>query len=207
NPLCTRRDDYYPLTNKTDGEGVDSALEAKSFPLRIQFNAVKLGWLRLSNQLNYVFKQFASPGSAIKFSEKELDGLRHTFFEVNPTLVFVTVMASLLHILFEFLAYKEDIAFWASGGKREDKDGGSGDAFEGISRTFVWMSLIGSWCSVFYVWDQKSDTSVIVLGGAVVRAVVETWKIKKLLMLPKGGDAVVDTSSNGKEALPAERGE
>ncbi|KAJ1921430.1 Cleft lip and palate associated transmembrane protein 1 [Mycoemilia scoparia] len=212
NPLSIKRDDYVTLTNNTIVDNNHPL--AEQFTLRLQFNSIMLGWFRLSSQLDNTLKQFSSPRSVLKFSDKELDRLRHTFFEVNPTLVTITMLASLFHVLFEFLAYKEDISFWASGGKgdKNQQDEKSRDpslenkqpGFEGISRSMVWMGLASAWCSVFYVWEQKQETSVIVLFGAVVRAFVETWKIKKLLThkskdITKEKEQSAETSINDHE--------
>ncbi|KAL3193409.1 hypothetical protein MRX96_017636 [Rhipicephalus microplus] len=45
-------------------------------------------------------------------SEEDKDSLKEAFLETSPYLLAVTVVVSLLHSVFEFLAFKSDIQFW-----------------------------------------------------------------------------------------------
>jgi hypothetical protein len=42
----------------------------------------------------------------------ESDTIKRMFLETNPILLGITLTVSLLHMLFDALAFKNDIAFW-----------------------------------------------------------------------------------------------
>ena len=52
----------------------------------------------------------------------DLDEIKRIFVETDPTLLAVTGIVSVLHTIFEFLAFKNDISFWSQK-----------DSMEGIS--------------------------------------------------------------------------
>ncbi|ORX68179.1 hypothetical protein DL89DRAFT_218475, partial [Linderina pennispora] len=101
----------------------------------------------------------------------DLDNLKEMVYEVNPLMLAITMAAMALHMLFEFLAYKEDVSFWNKEGESE---------WQGISRSSVLMGVVSSWIGLLYLWDQRSTTSVVVLIGSAVGAVVEGWKLTRL---------------------------
>lgn len=43
-----------------------------------------------------------------------MDEMKKIFLETDPILLTVTVIVSLLHTIFEVLAFKNDISFWNS---------------------------------------------------------------------------------------------
>ena len=48
------------------------------------------------------------------FEQSDIDDLRRLIAETNPTLLAITMLASVLHLLFEFLTFKSDVEFWKS---------------------------------------------------------------------------------------------
>lgn len=44
--------------------------------------------------------------------DDEQDVIKETFLETNPVLLGLTVIISITHSIFEFLAFKNDIQFW-----------------------------------------------------------------------------------------------
>ena len=44
--------------------------------------------------------------------QSDIDDLRRLIAETNVTLLGITMLASTLHLLFEFLTFKSDIDFW-----------------------------------------------------------------------------------------------
>ena len=53
-------------------------------------------------------------------ASSETDEMKRMFMETNPILLGITMAVSLLHSLFDFLAFKNDIEFWK---KRKDMEG------------------------------------------------------------------------------------
>lgn len=52
----------------------------------------------------------------------DLDEIKRIFVETEPWLLGITAVVSVLHTIFEFLAFKNDISFWSQK-----------DSMEGIS--------------------------------------------------------------------------
>lgn len=101
-------------------------------------------------------------------SDEEQDTLKKTLLDTNPYLLAMTVIVSLVHSVFEVLAFKNDIQFWRS---RE--------SLEGLSVRSVFFSVFQSLIIVLYVWDH--DTNFMVKISVVVGMFIECWKIKKVV--------------------------
>ncbi|GMT17825.1 hypothetical protein PFISCL1PPCAC_9122, partial [Pristionchus fissidentatus] len=99
-------------------------------------------------------------------SGRDQDAVKRALVETNPYLLAITVVVSLLHTVFEFLAFKNDIQFWKSK-----------DNFEGLSvRTVLWG--IGQHVVVFlYVCDN--DTNFMIKASLFVGILIECWKVPK----------------------------
>ncbi|KAJ1917227.1 hypothetical protein IWQ60_007845 [Tieghemiomyces parasiticus] len=180
NPMATRREHLKPVadlaaTSTDSGEDPTSSAAQWVFPLTLTIKTVPLGWYRLTRVLDASFAQLsAGQNPILGVSGNEVESLRKMIFEVNPTLLAITILAATLHLLFETLAVKADIAHWSRKAN-----------VRGISRSSVMMAAVTAWLSVLYVWDRRRDSGVLVLGGAVVSAVVESWKAMKLRRLLK----------------------
>ncbi|GMS88401.1 hypothetical protein PENTCL1PPCAC_10576, partial [Pristionchus entomophagus] len=98
--------------------------------------------------------------------DKDQDSMKRAMLETNPILMAVIAAVSLLHTVFEFLAFKNDIQFW-----KERKN------FEGLSmRTVFWG--IGQNVIVFlYVCDN--DTNFMVKVSLLIGIAIECWKVPK----------------------------
>lgn len=94
-------DKYIPLNDTV------SAL-----PLRIGFQSEGLtpARYRLLNHLSNSLESQREMG----FEQSDIDDLRRLIAETNPTLLAITMLASVLHLLFEFLTFKSDVEFWKS---------------------------------------------------------------------------------------------
>ncbi|PVV01198.1 hypothetical protein BB560_004394 [Smittium megazygosporum] len=127
NQLGIRSEHFIPLTNYSiSSNGTIYRLESEtlsSFPLEFIFSVSKLGWVRLALFLNKSFSSMQSGNSLYSTSSQEIDNLKEMIYESDYKLVFLTIIASIFHILFEFLAYKEDISFFSkSKGQNISKD-------------------------------------------------------------------------------------
>ncbi|KAI8324846.1 hypothetical protein GQ54DRAFT_284039 [Martensiomyces pterosporus] len=138
----------------------------------MSLGGVILGWFRLCNYANHGLNELSSSRSLFRFTETDLDGVKEMVYEVNPLMLGITIAAMALHMLFEFLAYKEDVSFWS---KKSESN------WQGISRSSMLMSVASSWISFIYLWDRKAETNVVVLIGTGVGALVELWKLTRLL--------------------------
>ncbi|KAK2191759.1 hypothetical protein NP493_46g04029 [Ridgeia piscesae] len=101
-------------------------------------------------------------------NEEDQDVLKQTFLETSPYLLALTVIVSLVHSVFEFLAFKNDIQFW-----RNRK------SLEGLSVRTVFFSVFQSLIVLLYVLDN--ETNFVVRVSVFIGLLIEIWKIHKVV--------------------------
>ncbi|KAH9380566.1 hypothetical protein HPB48_017324 [Haemaphysalis longicornis] len=101
-------------------------------------------------------------------SEEDRDSLKEAFLETSPYLLALTVVVSLLHSVFEFLAFKSDIQFW-----RNRK------SLEGLSVRSVFFNVFQSAVVLLYILDN--DTNTLVRLSVFVGLLIDIWKIHKVV--------------------------
>lgn len=80
----------------------------------------------------------------------------------------VTLLASLLHLLFECLAFQSDISFW-----KENK------SLAGLSARTVLTDLISQ--VIVFLFLVDSDTSMLVTIPAFFGLLIQAWKVSVCL--------------------------
>jgi hypothetical protein len=93
----------------------------------------------------------------------EADEVKRIFLEGNPYLLALTMAVSMLHSVFDFLAFKNDIGFW-----RENK------SMEGLSARSI---VINAFCqAVIFLYLLDNETSMVVLfsAGGLLRGSVKS---------------------------------
>ncbi|KAK6027412.1 cleft lip and palate transmembrane protein 1 [Ostertagia ostertagi] len=136
--------------------------------------------LRISYQPLSLFKYqlYASQQTRNKWSsmlgndqeEDDQDAIKQALLETNPIVLGVTVFVSLLHTVFELLAFKNDIQFWRS---RKD--------LVGLSVRSVLFNIFQSLIVFLYICDN--DTNWVVKISVGVGFLIECWKLPKVLNL------------------------
>jgi hypothetical protein len=87
----------------------------------------------------------------------ETDEVKRIFLEGNPYLLALTMVVSMLHSVFDFLAFKNDIGFW-----KENK------SMEGLSARSI---VINAFCqAVIFLYLLDNETSMVVLFSSGVCA-------------------------------------
>ncbi|XP_065065864.1 putative lipid scramblase CLPTM1 [Rhopilema esculentum] len=107
-------------------------------------------------------------GDTMQHTDEEEDMLKRTLRETNPYLLGLTMVVSLVHSVFEFLAFKNDIQFWRSR-----------KSLEGLSVRSVFFNVFQSLIVVLYVLDN--ETNMVVVVSCCVGLVIELWKITKVV--------------------------
>merc|ERR1719198_1521558 len=102
--------------------------------------------------------------------EGENDMVRSLLADTNPYLLALTATVSLLHTLFEMLAFRSDVKFWR---QRASK------SVEGLSVRSVALNCFFQTVIFLYLCDN--DTSWMVLGTSGVGLLIEYWKISKVI--------------------------
>jgi hypothetical protein len=158
------REHLYPI-NETTPE----------LPLRLEYNTLSMWKWQMMVQMQHSFKMQESWGSA---AEGESDEIKRMLVETNPWLLVLTFAVSILHSVFDFLAFKNDISFW-----KEKKN------LEGLSVRTIFVNCITQFIILLYLFDN--DTSWIILISASVGLLIEAWKITKavevIVQWPNGG--------------------
>ncbi|ESO06447.1 hypothetical protein HELRODRAFT_64937 [Helobdella robusta] len=104
----------------------------------------------------------------VENNDEEQDSLKRAFIETNPYLLFITIVVSLVHSVFEFLAFKNDIQFW-----RNRK------SLEGLSVRSVFFNVFQSVVVLLYVLDN--ETNFVIKVSVFVGLLIEIWKIQKVI--------------------------
>jgi Cleft lip and palate transmembrane protein 1 (CLPTM1) len=102
----------------------------------------------------------------------DMDEMKRMFLETDPILLSVTMIVSLLHTIFEVLAFKNDIHFWKTK-----------DSMEGISVRTLYTQTICSVIIFLYLCDN--DTSFMILFSSGFSILLDFWKIKKASKVKK----------------------
>uniref|UniRef100_A0ABI7VQ81 Lipid scramblase CLPTM1L n=1 Tax=Felis catus TaxID=9685 RepID=A0ABI7VQ81_FELCA len=135
-------------------------------PLTVSYDKISLGrlrfWIHMQDAV-YSLQQFG-------FSEKDADEVKGIFVDTNLYFLALTFFVAAFHLLFDFLAFKNDISFWK---KKRSMIGMSTKAvlWRGFSTVVIFLFLL----------DEQ--TSLLVLVPAGIGAAIELWKVKKALKM------------------------
>ncbi|XP_064546578.1 putative lipid scramblase CLPTM1 [Drosophila montana] len=115
---------------------------------------------------------------AAEESDEDQDSLKETLLDTNIYLLGITVAVSILHSVFELLAFKNDIQFW-----------NNRQSLEGLSVRSVFFGVFQSLIILLYVLDN--ETNFMIRISCFVGLGIEVWKIHK----------VVDVNYNNQQKL------
>lgn len=135
-----------------------------SSDVEITYKPISFGKLRLFMQFTGALRSMHGLG----FTEKDTDEVKGIFADTSLILLLVTFGVSAVHLLFDILAFKNDISFWR--GKR---------TMEGLSRKTILWRAFSQTVIFFYLLDE--ETSLLVLIPAGLGALIEIWKVSKAL--------------------------
>merc|ERR550519_2393227 len=99
--------------------------------------------------------------------EQDQDSIKEAFLETNIYLLVLTFVVSIVHSVFEFLAFKNDIQFW-----------NNRKSLEGLSVRSVFFNVFQSLIVLLYVLDN--DTNSVVRISCFIGLCIELWKITKV---------------------------
>jgi hypothetical protein len=134
-------------------------------PLELELGPISLTRWQLYLQVDQSFQIHRSYGSML---EGEADEVKRVFLEGNPYLLAVTMAVSLLHTVFDFLAFKNDIQFW-----------NKNKSMEGLSARSV---VINFFCQlIVFLYLLDNDTSWMIILSAGMGCCIEFWKIGKAM--------------------------
>lgn len=131
-------------------------------PLEISFKHLSLFRWQLQSQMEVAWKQQHSMGS----SESETEEFRRILLETNPYYLAITFFVSMLHMVFDFLAFKNDVQFW-----KDKKD------MEGLSLRTIFLNCFCQVIIFLYLLDNETSWMILLSSG--VGILIEFWKIRQ----------------------------
>lgn len=100
--------------------------------------------------------------------DEDQDTVKELLLDTSPYLLGLTVAVSLLHSVFELLAFKNDIQFW-----------NNRKSLEGLSVRSVFFNVFQSLIVLAYVFDNEANTMVRI--SCFIGLLIEIWKINKVV--------------------------
>ncbi|XP_039951246.1 putative lipid scramblase CLPTM1 [Bactrocera neohumeralis] len=101
-------------------------------------------------------------------SDEDQDSLKETLLDTNIYLLGLTIAISILHSVFELLAFKNDIQFW-----------NNRKSLEGLSVRSVFFGVFQSLIVLLYVLDN--ETNFMIRVSCFIGLGIEIWKIHKVV--------------------------
>ena len=173
-----RSGSYYPVVYVNEFWMTSDSLSAingtvDSLPLAITVEHTSMWKWQLMSSMEQQWKMQSSMGA----SEGESDIIRKMITDTNPILLAITIVVSLLHSVFDILAFKNDITFFK--GKK---------SMEGLSiRTMVVNAFFQA---VIFLYLVDNDTSLMILVSNGIGLAIEFWKISKAVNISFNGGKV-----------------
>uniref|UniRef100_W8BXX7 Lipid scramblase CLPTM1L n=2 Tax=Ceratitis capitata TaxID=7213 RepID=W8BXX7_CERCA len=153
------------------------------FNITFYYKPVGIGKLRLMIMVEHAMQMMETIG----FSMKDIDEVKGMFSDTNVYLLCGTIFVASVHILFDFLSFKNDVSFW-----RKKK------SYEGLStRTTLWRAFSQI---VIFMYLLDENTSLLVLIPAGLGVLIELWKCKKILKIDIGIQGIQKSQSRDKNS-------
>jgi len=145
----------------------------KELPLHITLNHLANWKFSLLASMDEGMKQSAqnkgqSAGGVPGSDGSEFEQFKEILLDSNPFLLGTTFIVSILHMIFEMLAFKNDVSHW-----RKKKDN-VGTSLRTILANVVMQAII-----FLYLLDNNENTSWMILFGQGMGIAIEAWKITK----------------------------
>jgi len=131
-------------------------------PLHMSFNVLSFLKWTMYEQMSQSLEMQLSLGS----QDSEIDDIKRMLLETNPYLLGVTMVVSLLHMVFDFLAFKNDISFWKNN-----------KSLEGLSVKSIVLNTVMQFIVFLYLLDN--ETSWMILLSVGIGLLIEIWKLRK----------------------------
>lgn len=183
------QDFYYPILYQSEFWITFASLKEvngtmKKSGLDIAYEPISMWKWQLQSQTEDNWrKQEAFTGE----EDEGNDMLRNMLLDTNPYLLAVTAIVSMLHTIFDILAFKNDISFFKN--KK---------SMEGLSLRS--MIVNAGFSAVILLYLADNDTSYMVLMSNGVGLAIDIWKISKAITVNFDGGKIqwVEASSYKK---------
>ncbi|KAG1689963.1 hypothetical protein DVH05_001793 [Phytophthora capsici] len=158
--LSQTQDKLIPLNGTLDdGNGGEIVL-----PLQLSWSPLSFArW-----QMQLTFATVFTSQEQMGVPSSDLDALRSMVTDTHPILLAVTMGVSLLHLLFDWLAFRHDVSYWRA----------KGDNVVGVSLRSMTAELGSQSVVLLYLIDQ--DSTLLVTGPQCISVVLLVWKVTKV---------------------------
>lgn len=139
-----------------------------TLPLRVTYHAISHMKFNIFASMTASFEQSAQQQG----TGAELDEVKRMLTETNPILLVTTALVTVLHMLFEFLAFSSDVQHW----RKKDKD----NNLVGVSLRTILTNCFVQLVILLYLHDSSEETSLMILFTQGIGLLIEAWKITKV---------------------------
>ncbi|KAJ8954097.1 hypothetical protein NQ318_004402 [Aromia moschata] len=144
---------------------VEVTPETRNINFTFMYVPASFGKMRFLLQIETTLYQFLDLG----FTEKDLDEVKGVFADTNLYLLCATLCIGSIHLLLDFLSFKNDVSFWKSQ-----------TSMAGLStRTVLWRTFSQT---IVFLYLLDEGTSLLVLIPSGIATVIEFWKVSKHLV-------------------------
>ncbi|XP_053982222.1 lipid scramblase CLPTM1L [Hylaeus volcanicus] len=134
--------------------------------ITLNYSPISFGKLRLILQVEETMQTLRK----LQFSDKNIDEVKGIFADTNIYILGGTIFIASIHLLFDFLAFKNDVSYW----RRKDN-------LVGLSKWTVLWRGFSQGIVFLYLLDDGSSMLVLIPTG--IGSLIEIWKLKKVLNL------------------------
>ncbi|GAW00803.1 cleft lip and palate associated transmembrane protein [Lentinula edodes] len=137
-----------------------------SMPIQITFQPMSYMKFQIFASMTHGFNEAAKQQGA--GAGAELDEIKRMLIETNPWFLGLTGLVSVLHMVFEMLAFKSDVSHW-----RQKKE------MVGVSVRTIITNVFVQIIILLYLIENNENTSWMILFGSGTGVIIEAWKITK----------------------------
>ncbi|GAA5957956.1 hypothetical protein JCM8115_001085 [Rhodotorula mucilaginosa] len=161
---------YFPIVFPNDFWLLSSHMNpinstVSRLPLRVEMKPTSLFKFQIQSSLS---DSFAKQSEGMSGGMAQLDEIKRILVETNPLLLVTTLVVSLLHMLFEFLAFTSDVSHWRN--KKE---------LVGVSIRTILTNVFTQAVILLYLIDSSEETNATILFSSAIGLAIEAWKITK----------------------------
>ncbi|KIL70400.1 hypothetical protein M378DRAFT_67737 [Amanita muscaria Koide BX008] len=144
-----------------------------TLPLQIVYQPMTFWKFQMFASMTHGFNEAAKQqGGVSGASGAEFDEIKRMLLETNPWFLALTAAVSVLHMVFEVLAFKNDVSHWR---QKKELTGISLRYGTSLIVTNVFVQIV----ILLYLIDNNENTSWMILFGSATGVVIEAWKITK----------------------------
>ncbi|KZW03735.1 cleft lip and palate transmembrane 1 [Exidia glandulosa HHB12029] len=156
---------YYPIVFPNDFWHLSTQYQEINttttvLPLEVTFQPLSYFKFQMFASFTVGFEDAAKKGSA-----GEIDEIKRMLLETNPYFLALTAIVSVLHMVFEMLAFKSDVSHWR---KKEE--------LVGVSLRYIVTNVFVQLIILLYLIDNNAETSWMILAGQGMGMLIEAWK-------------------------------